>query len=239
MVTIPVAVNSSCSEVDFVKTTCDPALTLKTSVFRENFSFEGNVKQLLLWWRFQIHLRSFVFSRQCSSAATCSWPQSLVTWVTGTTGSWSWVSGSCSGQRWRSPVPTRPEKWVLHVWVQPSVHVSSFKLISVVAALLAAAADTRHGWRGWGQLLHHCSNHHCRPLCEGEEDQHALHFLFCHPSGQVSHLCFYLVVMLVLINMTVFQPSQPPVTGSYFISSWGLDMLTFTPRSVFIPSCRN
>lgn len=53
-----------------------------------------------------------VFSPQFLSAVTCSWPRSLVTWATGTTGRSSWALGSRSGLWWPSPAPTPPKKWV-------------------------------------------------------------------------------------------------------------------------------
>ncbi len=53
------------------------------------------------------------------------------------------------------------------------------------AAFLGAAVDSRPGRSRRGELLHHCSHHHRWPLCEGQEDEYALHFLFCHSGWQV------------------------------------------------------
>lgn len=54
----------------------------------------------------------FLHLWQFSSAAICSWPRSLVTLATATTGSWSWVVESHSGLWWHWPVRTHPETWV-------------------------------------------------------------------------------------------------------------------------------
>lgn len=64
--------------------------------------------------------------------------------------------------------------------------MSHKRTCSPAAALLGAAADSRPGRRRRGQLLHHRPDHHRRPLREGQEDQHALHLLFCHPCRQVA-----------------------------------------------------
>lgn len=78
---------------------------------------------------------------------------------------------------------------------QRSVNSSgSFSLTNLsggLAAFLGPVADPRPGRGRRGQLLNYRSHHHRRPLREGKEDKHAVHFLFCHSSRQVGHFVLW------------------------------------------------
>lgn len=83
------------------------ALNFPTVVLLLNSSVQ---RWSLFWVCFFVFL--FLHLWQFSSAAICSWPRSLVTLATATTGSWSWVVESHSGLWWHWPVRTHPETWV-------------------------------------------------------------------------------------------------------------------------------
>lgn len=55
-----------------------------------------------------------------------------------------------------------------------------------LTALLAAGPVSGAGGHWRGQLLHHRSHHHWRPLHQEHAHAHAVCLLLCHPFGQVS-----------------------------------------------------
>ena len=128
-------------------------------------------------------------SVQFLSAATCSWLRSLVTLATGTTEKSSWALESRSGRWWRSPAPTPPKTWETCPLLFTDSCPLRFSLkpppFCLLTALLGPAVNPRPGRGRRGQLLHHRSHHHRRPLRQREEDQHAVRLLFRHPRGQV------------------------------------------------------
>lgn len=81
--------------------------------------------------------------------------------------------------------PQRSESAPAERSVNPSGSFNLTDLSRGLAAFLGPVADSRPGRRRRGQLLNYRSHHHRRPLREGKEDEHAVHLLFCHSSGQV------------------------------------------------------
>lgn len=54
------------------------------------------------------------------------------------------------------------------------------------SVFLAPGALPGFGWHWWSELFYNCTNHHWGPVHQKHQDPHALCFLLCNSSGQVS-----------------------------------------------------
>lgn len=74
---------------------------------------------------------------------------------------------------------------IVRCFKEPFVRIFECDPVHVCAAFLGPAFDSRSCWSRRSQLFHHRSHHHCRPLCEGGENNYAVYLLLCHSCWQV------------------------------------------------------